>query len=283
MDRGRIRLLTVPYDCGRARERMGRGPEVLAAALAPALRAAGHELDVRSIDLPAGFFAEVAAVQALQPLVRAEVASAIAGGALPVVLAGNCGYAALGATAALPSPAGVVWLDAHADFNTPETSPSGFFDGTALATLCGRCWKGVAASFDGFVPVREGHVVLFGARDLDAEEQRMLAGSQVAWVRPDDDRRDRSRLDGALDALAARVECLYLHLDLDVVDRGELRANRYAAPGGPSVDEVVAAIERAAERVPIAAVSLTAYDPAFDPDGRAPAIAVRLVAAAAGA
>ena len=115
--RVRLTLLEVPYDCGRYGERMGSGPLALAAALPEELSAAGHDVQVRPVRLPGTperFFAEVAAVIALQHEVRREVAAAREAARLPVVLSGNCGYAALGAVAALPPPVGVLWLDAHA-------------------------------------------------------------------------------------------------------------------------------------------------------------------------
>ena len=247
----RVTLIEVPYDCGRFGERMGSGPLALAATLPDALAAAGHDVEVRPVRLPDRFFAEVAAVVALQHEVRREVAAARDGGRLPVVLSGNCGYAALGATAALPPRVGVLWLDAHGDFNTPETSPSGYFDGTSLATLAGRAWAGVARRFDGFTPVVEERVVLLGARDLDDAEREMLSSSEVAWLTPESLRSDATALPAALDAVASRADRLYLHLDLDVIDPAELRANLYACEGGLTVDEAAAAIAAAgaAERV----------------------------------
>jgi len=273
----RITLIDVPYDSGRHAERMGRGAAVLAASLPPALATAGHDVESRAARLPPGFVAEVAAVVGLQRIVRAEVAAAREGGRLPVVLSGNCGYAALGATAGLGPGTAVLWLDAHADFNTPETSPSGFFDGTSLAALCGRAWPGVARSFAGFTPVPESSVVLLGARDLDDEERRMLLASEVSWVPPAALRAGPAALAAALDRIAGGAERLYLHLDLDVIDPGDLRANVYSCPGGLTVDDVVTAIAAAGERLPIAAVGITAYDPQVDVAGRGPAVASRLV------
>jgi arginase len=277
----RLSLVEVPYDCGRFAERMGRGPRRLVETLPAALAASGHEVEVTPVRLPDGFFPEVAAVTALQRLVRGAVAAAREAGRLPVVLSGNCGYAALGAIGALPTATGVLWLDAHADFNTPETSPSGFFDGTSLAALCGRAWRGVARSWEGFEPVAEGRVVLLGARDLDDDERSMLVASEVTWLRPAQARREPGALGAALDRLASRAERLYLHLDLDVIDPSELRANLYACPGGLRVDEVVAAIEAAAGRLELAAVGMTAYDPMVDVEGRGPAVAARLLEAVA--
>ncbi|HXT50986.1 MAG TPA: arginase family protein [Thermoanaerobaculia bacterium] len=279
----RISLIEVPYDCGRFGERMGSGPLELSATLPPALASAGHDVEVRRVRLPDRFFHEVAAVVALQHEVRREVAAAREAGRLPVVLSGNCGYAALGAAAALPPRVGVLWLDAHADFNTPESSPSGFFDGTCLATLAGRAWAGVSRRFDGFTPVAEERVVLLGARALDDVEREGLSNSDVAWLAPPDLRADPAALPVALDALARRADRLYLHLDLDVIDPAELRANLYACDGGLTVDEVTAAIAAAGERIEIAAVSLTAYDASADDERRGPAVAARLLAAVAAA
>ena len=96
-----LTLIEVPYDSGRFDERMGRGPRELVETLSGAA-AAGHDVDVRPVRLPPGFFAEVAAVVALQREVCREVAAARQAGRLRIVLAGNCGYAALGTMAALP-------------------------------------------------------------------------------------------------------------------------------------------------------------------------------------
>ncbi|HXT21977.1 MAG TPA: arginase family protein [Thermoanaerobaculia bacterium] len=276
----RLTLIEVPYDCGRFDERMGSGPPELAATLPPGLASAGHDVEVRPVRLPPGFFAEVAAVVALQHEVRREVMAARASGRLPVVLSGNCGIAALGAMAALEPPTAVLWLDAHADFNTPEISPSGFFDGTALTTLAGRAWPAVARRFEGFAPVDDERIVLLGARHLDDDERRLLEASRVTWLRTEAIRNDPELLSKPLDALASRAERLYLHLDLDVLEPCELRANHYACPGGLLVDEVIAAIAAAGERLELAALAITAYDPTADAQRRGSAVAARLLSAA---
>jgi arginase len=94
-------------------------------------------------------------------------------------------------------------------------------------------------------------------------------------------RRDPAGPLAALDALASRSERLYLHLDLDVVDPSELRANRYATADGPTVAELVQLLRAATARIPLAAMAVTAYDPVVDVEGRGPAVAARLLAAAA--
>jgi arginase len=275
----RVALIEVPYDSGRERERMGAGPPHLAAALATALRAGGHDVAIAPVRLPTGFFAEVAAVQALVPRVRAAVGAARDADRLPVVLAGNCGVAALGVTGALVEP-GVLWLDAHGDFNTPEISPSGFFDGTSLAALVGRCWRAAMGRIAGFRPLAEERVVLAGARDLDEEERALLVASRVRRVDADALRGDASPIAAALGEVAATgARSFYLHVDLDVLDPEELRANLYAAPGGLRLADLLAAVAAAARVLPVGALALTAYDPASDEAQRGGPIATRVVEA----
>jgi arginase len=197
------------------------------------------------------------------------------------VLSGNCGYAALGTVAALGERAGVLWLDAHADFNLPDSSPSGFFDGMALATLTGRCWREAARAFEGFRPVAEERVVLLGARDLDPEERRMLEASAIRWLPPATLRSDPGALDAALASLAGHAGPLYLHLDLDVLDPAALRANRYATAGGLTPDEAAVVLATARARFELAAVAVTAYDPDHDDVDRAVAVVRGLLDAVA--
>jgi arginase len=277
----RITLVEVPYDCGRFGERMGRGPLALAETLPAALAAEGHDVELRQVRLPDGFFAEVQAVIALQPEVRREVAAATAAGRLPVVLSGNCGVAALGAVSALGADTAVLWLDAHADFNVPETSPSGFFDGMSMAAMVGRGWATVRESFAEFTPVPEERVLLLGARDLDEAERLALATSRVSWIPALEARRDPALVSAALDELSRRAGQLYLHLDLDVLDPSELRANRYAVDGGLEVADAVATIRAAGERLRLGAVAITAYDPQVDVERRGTEVAGELIAAVA--
>src|SRR6478735_11713834 len=96
----------------------------------------------------------------------------------PVVLSGNC-LAAVGVIAGLGEGTGVIWIDAHGDFNTPQTTTRGFLDGMTLATATGKCWVELANGIEGFMPVPEDAVVLIGARDLDPGEKAALARSSI--------------------------------------------------------------------------------------------------------
>jgi len=137
---------------------MGAGPlHLLESRLDTQLEEAGHHVTVRTLDLAPGLRAtEVAAAFELSRAVAHAVAAAISSGAFPLVLSGNCGPAALGCIGGLSGRPNVFWVDAHADFNTPETTVSGFLDGMALATLTGRCWSHFAQNIPGFAAVRKG-------------------------------------------------------------------------------------------------------------------------------
>jgi arginase family enzyme len=139
-------------------------------------------------------FADTAsACLAVHRELAAAVATAAAAGELPIVVAGSCD-AATGVLAGLARErCGVVWIDAHADFNTPDSTVTGFFPGMALAIVTGHCYAAWWAQIGNAAPVPEPHVALFGIRELspDAEREhversRML---RVAWVdgQPDGD------------------------------------------------------------------------------------------------
>jgi arginase len=272
-----IHLIRVPYDSGHRGLRMGRGPLDFAEhGAADRLRAAGHDVVDTVVDVPVPFPLEVGTSFALHRALSERVCAAVTAGAFPLVLAGNCG-SALGTTSGVwgsqpndSSAVGVVWLDAHADFNTPETTTSGFLDGQMLSALTGGCWQALAASIPGFRAVSEANVVLVGARDLDAAEEARLTASRVTWVRAADvrSRGVDAALASAIRALASRVSRVYLHVDLDVHDPAEVRANQYAAPDGLSAAAVRDVVRHVGTRIPIAAAALTAYDPAYDPDKR---------------
>jgi arginase len=261
------RLIAVPYDSGVRGWRMGAGPDrLLASGLEARLRAAGHAVSTEHVELPASAAtAEIAATFTLAAQLADRVRAARAEGALPIVLAGNCA-SAIGTLSGLDeaTPA-ILWLDAHADLNTPDTTRSGFLDGMALAIATGRCWGAMAAAVPGFRPIPDDNVCLIGTRDLDPAEIDLLDASRIAAVHP---HYAFLHLTPALDAVRGRAETAYLHIDLDVLDPEEGRANQFATPGGFLLGQMMAVIWSIRQRFEIGAVALTAYDPTGDPDGR---------------
>jgi arginase len=269
-----LAVINWPYDRGLPDAGMGAGAALLARdpALHAALAAADWAPTVERIPAADPGDGEVARTFALLRGLAGAVAAARARDAFPLVLAGGCLSAA--ATVAGARARGVVWLDAHADLDTPEDNVSGFLDVMALALVTGSCWRALAERIPGFVAIAEEHVALVGVRDLAPyqAEQVWRAATRTA--------------SGAYDAAAARGAVqtlpvpLYLHVDLDVLDTSVGRANHHAAPGGPSLETVLATVDAAFDHGRVAAAALSAYDPTADRDGAvleaARAIAARI-------
>jgi arginase len=144
----------------------------------------------------------------------------------------------------------VLWLDAHGDYNTPDTTPSGFLGGMCLAAACGR-WDA------GFEPALDpSHVLMCGARDLDAGERVLLETSGVKVAPP-------SEVAGLLAGLP-----VYVHLDVDVLDP-EIMPAQFPAPHGMSETGLRTLLSDVAQQCDIVGVEVTAFLAPEDPDERA--------------
>jgi arginase len=124
----------------------------------------------------------------------------------------------------------VVWLDAHGDFNTPAITISGYLAGMSLALLTGRAPELFGDAL-GLAPVADSNVVLAGARDLDPAECDALAASGVRRVPA-----DPAAITAALGRLGRAP--VYLHLDVDVIDSGQLPGLRWPSGPGPSLTQI---------------------------------------------
>jgi len=184
------------------------------------------------------------------------VASTCNRGERPVSIAGDC-CTTIGVLAGLQR-AGIhpqlLWLDAHGDFNTYETSPSGFIGGMPLAMIVGRGDQTLVRAA-GLTPLPETDVILVNARDLDAEESKAVQTSGVRHVTN-------------VEALPQQITtaALYVHLDVDVIDPQEAPAMLYPAPHGPSLAQLRAVLQSLAQTCNIVAVSMTVWDFAQDVD-----------------
>jgi arginase len=274
-----IRIIAVPYDSGHPGLRMGAGPEhLLDNGLAEALRSEGRVLSVTTVRHEREPAAEVATAFELNGLVSGQVRRALAEDEFPLVLSGNCNTAAVGTlSGAGPGDSGVVWFDAHGEFNTPETTTTGFIDGMGLAIVVGHCWKTMARGVPGYFALPEENVVMAGVREVDPAEQGRLGASGITVVGVDVIEKQglRRALATALDDLKTRVGRVYVHLDLDVLDAGKVgKANEFAVKGGPDAEELQAALGMVRERFEVAAVGIASFDPAFDADGRILRVAI---------
>jgi arginase len=279
-----IRLLEVPYDSGHFGMRMGAGPLALAeAGAARRLRDRGHSVQQQRLSLGSAWQAELVTAFELHRLIAAETSAALAAGQVPMMLSGNCN-ATVGVLAGLASSVrrlGLVWFDAHGDFNTPDIDPGGFLDGQGVAMITGRCWTAATSAVPGFRSLADEQVLLVGTRSLDEREADALRGSNIASL-PPVQARDGSSVAAAAAALAGRVDRVHIHIDLDVHDPSIAPANSYAASDGLLADDVHAVLRQIAGRMPITSATLSAWDPSYDSDGNMREVALDLLQLLAG-
>lgn len=152
-------------------------------------------------------------------------------GRVPLVFASDC-TSCLGMMKGLEAhQPDVLWYDAHGDFNTPETTPSGFLGGMPLAALVGRGNQHLMEGL-GMEPIAETRVIISDARNLDPEEALALRASAVLHLPRIDD----------LMTYDWNGRTLYIHFDTDVVDSGEMPAMNYPEPGGPTLAQTAASL-----------------------------------------
>lgn len=190
----------------------------------------------------------------------AFVAAVSAAGRRPVSVAGDC-CSSIGVLAGLQragiSPT-LIWLDAHGDFNTWQTTPSGFLGGMPLAMLVGRGEQTIVEGV-GLTPLPEAQVILSDGRDLDPGEREAVAAADVTHV-PEVER---------LLEVSLPEGPLYIHFDTDLINPAEAPAMNYPTPGGPSVETVHRLFRRLADSERVVAVSVSSWAPALDEDKRA--------------
>ena len=177
-----------------------------------------------------------------------QVDDALEAGGFPLLVAGDCAIAltTLAAVRRHRPDARVLWLDAHGDFNTPDTTASGFLGGMALAGAVGL-WDAAL----GAAPFPSERVVMAGVRDLDAPERAALERSPVTVV------------GAGLDTLVAVQNALdrspvYVHLDVDVLDPEYMPA-QFPVAGGLRPDKLYDLLEAVADECEIVGVEVTAF------------------------
>jgi arginase len=150
----------------------------------------------------------------------------------------------------------VVWLDAHGDLNTPQTSPSGHFHGMILRTLLGAG----PASLVGLLPRRLDpvQIILAGTRDLDRDEAVFISDAAVSMLTPAD-LLVPDRIAGRV--RAAGLTNVYVHLDLDVIDPADFPDSLIHAPGGVSMEDVAGTIRDLARAFDVVGFSAVEFRP----------------------
>ena len=163
---------------------------------------------------------------------------------------------------------GIVWIDAHGDFNTPETTPSGYIGGMCLAFACGR-----GPSLKGIVDERkpilgEENVVHIGGRALDPLESENMSSSPMKTYSALTLRKNGvpSSLNLAISSLADRCDCLACHLDVDCIDPELMPAVNFPAQSGLSLEETKAIVKLIQRTGKLKLFDLAGYNPALDPN-----------------
>lgn len=296
---GRVELIGCPVDLGGPHRGSAAGPGALrAAGLARRLDEAGWAVrDGGDVGAPPH-------ADPVPALARCRNAAAVAGwtraihdrayaaardGAVPVFMGGDHG-ASMGTVGGIARacadrgrPFALVWLDAHADYNTPATTETGNLHGMALAFLTGEpSLRGLSGDRP-FAPVPPAAVGLFGLRDVDAAERDALVRSGVAAVSMADWR--GRGLAESLEAFLARLDPsahLHVSLDLDVVDPALAPGVGTPVPGGATLAEARLVADALARIGRLDSLDLVELDPTRDLPGRSAALLAELAATALG-
>lgn len=266
-----IRLIQVPYDSGSYNKRMGKGPFCfIENGLVETLKEKSYSIEEVVIESKETFTMEIGTSFELLRLVAGEVRNSLSKKAFPIILAGNCNTT-VGAISGLPSQnPGLIWFDAHGDFNTPETTTNGFLDGMGLSLITGQCWQEMVKTIPGYRPLPEDQVLLVGARDFDDMEYSRLESSEITHLKWDELRElgvDKA-MNPHLHSLSRKVGQVYLHVDMDVHDANLAPANLYKPEGGLTPMEVRDAVHNVTNQLPICGASVTAFDPDADENNK---------------
>lgn len=189
-------------------------------------------------------------IAALHASLAKTLREVISSGDLPVSIAGDC-CTALGVYAGLISSGinpTLIWFDAHGDFNTWETSPSGFLGGMPLAMLAGLGEQTILEILE-IDPLAQQQIILTDARDLDPEEKELVAGSDITHLI------DPTELLN----IPYPDRPIWVHFDTDILDPAVVPAQNYPAPGGPNQEQLAEIFSHLAATGLIKAVSLSSW------------------------
>ena len=179
-----------------------------------------------------------------------------------------------------PIKIGMLWLDAHPDFNTPETSRSGSMGGMPVAVATGRALQRLRLDARLEPPLSDRHIVMGGVRLTDPLEQQMLDQSLIEQLSVDDLRKMTPTVFAELDRLSRLTDKIYVHIDMDVLDPREVMGHGNKVPNGPSSEELARLFEAIFSRYPKASAIGFATIPATDEGGLSISAVNRMIAGA---
>ncbi|MDG6996531.1 MAG: arginase [Nitrososphaerota archaeon] len=293
-----IQIIGVPMDLGADRRGVDMGPSAIRyAGLSEKLRAIGHKVeDMDNIDAPiveaskieyanAKYLSEVK--QVCLSLSKVVYAGLIAK-KIPIVLGGDHSIAMgtfAGIHAATGKSTGVIWLDAHGDFNTPDITPSGNIHGMSLALSSGQGSKWFPTPPWPKQSVDPKRTVIVGARQLDPDERSNLkkAGIRVFSMSDIDRKGMKSIMNEAIKiASGSKHEPIHVSFDLDVVDPSDAPGVGTPVRGGVTYREAHLAMEMLYEAGVIRSLEMVEVNPILDEQNRTAELAVELILSAMG-
>jgi len=295
-----IEIIGVPLDLGQQRRGVDMGPSALrVAGLQAKLEALGYQVTDRGNvavavaetkhrgDERARFLAEIAHSA---ELTAKCVQEALTHGATPVVLGGDHSVAA-GTVAGVANyfrtqqkRIGLIWMDAHSDINTPETSPSGNVHGMPVAALLGMEPAGLRDLLGWSPKVLAENTVLIGVRDVDEAERENIrrAGVTVFTMRDVDELGLRAVMEKAIPIAANGTAGYHVSLDLDWVDPEDAPGVGTAVRGGATYREAHLAMEILADHGGMLSFEMVEVNPILDEHNRTAELAVQLLCSAFG-
>jgi arginase len=296
----KIRILGVPLDLGQERRGVDMGPSaVRAAGLNQALKNLGHQVeDAGNIhvrlpeeqhygDRHAKYLKEIAQTS---EEVAQRVLETLAAGFFPLSLGGDHSVA-VGTQAGVSNfyrrrkqPLGCLWIDAHADMNTPESSPSGNVHGMPLAASLGHGPPSLSRIFGYSPKIAPANCVLIGARALDSRERRRVAGSgiNVFTMRDIDELGMRTVMERSIVLAGNGTAGFVVSFDVDVVDPGDAPGVGTPVPGGITYREAHLAMEMIADSGKMVALELVEVNPILDVMNKTAILGVGLASSALG-
>ncbi|MGA2673957.1 MAG: arginase [Terracidiphilus sp.] len=297
----RIRIIGVPLDMGASRRGVDMGPSAMrVAGLAPRLEALGHQVtdggNIRveiaetqtSGNESARYLNEIAETCART---AESVMKTLEEGMTPLLLGGDHSLAAGSVSGAAEfyrrrnQKIGVLWIDAHSDINTPETSPSGNVHGMPLAALLGLGPEPLGKIF-GYAPkIAAENTVLIGVRDIDAAERENIRRAGVAHVytmRDIDERGMRTVMEEAVRAAGQGTAGYHVSLDMDWIDPEDAPGVGTPVRGGATYREAHLAMEILADDGRLLSFEIVEVNPILDEHNRTADLAVELACSAFG-
>jgi arginase len=288
-----IRVIGVPMDLGQARRGVDMGPRALRyAGLHKRLHGLGYDIDdygniatpVRDTLPPEGGMAYLPAVVDAGETVYRYGQQAIAAGCVPLFIGGDHSIA-VGSIGGVThdGPGGVLWIDAHGDFNTPETSPSGNIHGMPLAALLGYGAPELVNLGRPGPKLKADQVVLIGIRDLDPLERQLIKQSGVTvYTMRDIDERGIAVVANEALAKLAHLPRLHISLDMDSLDPTKAPGVGTPVSGGLTYREAHLLMEIIADCGCVGSIDVVEINPILDHRNETGEIAVDLLASLLG-